>query len=169
MRKAILVVSGLTIFVAALFAVTEQPLDVKPGLWQVERTIHYSGLPPQMQAMLDRMTPQQKAAMGIDAPHPFKLCRTAKQLNTSWVQGDNNCKWTVVKSTASDLEVHGTSCRQGQNEGGATNVDVKIHVFDPEHLRGSIHGTETEEGVNATLDGTYTAKWLAASCPADQK
>lgn len=169
MRKAILVVSCLAICAALLFAATEQPLNVKPGLWQVERTVTYHGLPPQYQAMLDRLTPEQKAASGIDVPHPFKTCRTEKQINTSWVQGDNNCKWTVLKSTSTELEVHGTSCRLGRNEGQSTSVDVNIHVLDPEHLRGDIHGTETGNGINATLDGTYTAKWLGATCPAEAK
>lgn len=167
MKKSLVLVGCLVICAAVLFAVTEQPLNVKPGLWQVERTITYSGLPLQYQAMLDRLTPEQKAAMGIDAPHPFKTCRTEKQVNTSWVQGDNNCKWTVLKSTSSDLEVHGTACREGKNEGRTSSVDVTIHVLDPEHLRGNIHGTETGNGINATLDGTYTAKWIGATCSVD--
>jgi hypothetical protein len=51
-----------------------------------------------MQAVLDRMTPEQKAAMGIGTAQTFKTCRTADQLNTSWVQGDQNSKWTVLKN-----------------------------------------------------------------------
>jgi Protein of unknown function (DUF3617) len=169
MRKPILVASCLAVFVVVLFAADEQPLDVKPGLWQLDTMVKYTGLPAQYQAMLDRLTPEQKSAMGLGTAHTRKTCRTAKTLNTSWVEGDQNCKWTVLKSTSSDLEVHGTSCRMGKNEGWNSGVDVKIHVADNEHLRGSIHGTATGTGINATLDGNYTGKWLGASCPADMK
>lgn len=169
MRKSILVASCLAVCIAVLFAATEQPLNVRPGLWQIEQTVNYSGLPPQYQAMLDRLTPEQKAAMGLGTAHTYKTCRTEKQINTSWVQGDSNCRWTVLKSTSSDLEAHGASCRAGRNEGMVSNVDVKIHVDDAEHLRGSIHGTATGTGINATMDGTYAGKWVGSSCPADSK
>lgn len=169
MRKGIFVASCLAVCAAVLYAVDEQPLSVKPGLWQVDQTANYSGLPPEYQAMLERMTPQQKAAMGMNAAHSYKTCRTEKMLNTSWVQGDQNCKWTVLKSTPTDLEVHGTSCRMGKNQGWNTTADFKIHVADSEHLRGTIHGTATGPGINATLDGTYVGKWLGASCPDNLK
>lgn len=57
MKKSLVLVGCLVICAAVLFAVTEQPLNVKPGLWQVERTITYSGLPLQYQAMLGRRRP----------------------------------------------------------------------------------------------------------------
>lgn len=170
MRKAISVVGCFFVCVAVVFAVTEQPLNVRPGLWQIEQTVAYSGLPPQMQAMLDRLTPEQRKAMGIGGGTlTRKSCVTEKQLATSWVQGDENCKWTILKSTASDLEVKGTSCRAGKNEGWNSDVLVKIHVADSEHVQGSIHGTATGTGLNATLDGNYKGKWIATSCPDDLK
>lgn len=167
MRKAILVITGCVICSAVLFAVTEQRLNVKPGVWQVEYNVKYSGLPPQVQAMMDRMTAQQKAAMGIVAPKAYKMCLKEKDLNKGWTQGDNNCRWQVVKSTSSDLELHGTACKAGRNEGAESEVDLKFHAVDSEHVRATMHGTQTGNGMNATLDGNYTGTWLAASCPAN--
>lgn len=164
MRKSTLVASCLVICVAVLFAVDEQRLNVKPGLWQVEYTVKYSGLPPQMQAMMDHMTAQQKAAMGIAAPKAYKMCLKEKDLNKGWTEGDNNCRWKVVKSTSSDLDLHSTACRAGDAE-----VDLKFHAVDSEHVRATLHGTQAENGMNATLDGNYTGTWLASSCPADMK
>ena len=92
MRKGIFVAGCLAMFVAALFAADEQPLNVKPGLWQVEFSVKYSGLPPQYQAMFDHMNAQQKAAMGIEAPRTYKMCVKAKDLNKGWTQGDDNCR-----------------------------------------------------------------------------
>jgi hypothetical protein len=147
-----------------LLAVTEQRLKVKPGLWQIEQTMKYSGLPPQMQSMLDRLTPEQRKAMGVGGTLTRKQCVTEKQLNTSWVDGDQNCKWTILKSTESDLEVNGTACRAGTNQGWNSDVVVKIHVSDPEHLHGSMHGTATGQGIDATLDGSYKGDWVAEAC-----
>ena len=167
MRKPMLVVSGVVMCSVVLLAVTEQRLNVKPGVWQVEYNVKYSGLPPQMQAMVDRMSAQQKAAMGIEAPKAYKMCLKEKDLNKGWTQGDNNCRWQVVKSTSTDLELHGTSCKAGKNEGAESALDLKIHVIDSEHVQATMHGTESGNGLNAAIDGDYTGKWLSASCPAD--
>lgn len=167
MQKMILAVTCLAMCAAVVFAATEeQPLNVKAGLWQVEYNVKYSGLPPQMQAMVDRLTPQQRAAMGLEVPRTSKICVTEKNLNTPWVKGDNNCRWTVLKSTSSDLEVHGTSCKAGKNQGADSQLDLKIHALDSEHVRATMHGTGVDNGMNVTLDGDYTGKWMEATCPA---
>ena len=165
MRKAI-AVAGICLLAFVALAVTETPLNVKPGLWQVDMTLAYSGLPPNIQAMMDRMTAAQRAAMGLGGTKSYHRCVTTKQLNTPWIEGDSSCTWTVLKSTASDLEVRGTSCRLGKNQGMSSDVDVNIHVLDSEHVQASMNGTATGNGTNATLNGNYTGKWIGASCPA---
>ena len=168
MRTAISILVCLMICSAVLFAAgDQQPLNVKTGLWQVDYTVKYSGLPPDMQAALDRMNSQQKKAMGFDAPKTYKTCVTAKKLDTPWTEGDNNCQWNVLKSTSSDLEVHGTQCEAGKQQGLNTDVDVKIHADNAQHVTATMHGTATGNGMNTTLDGNYTGKWISASCPAE--
>jgi hypothetical protein len=167
MRKAILVVASLVTCASVLAAVTEQPLNVKTGLWQVDMMLNFSGLPAQMQAMLDHMTPQQRAAAGLGGTKNYKQCVTPKDLNKPMVQGDDSCRWTILKSTSSDLDVRGTACQAGKNQGLSTEVEVKIHAIDSEHVKATMHGTGTGNGVNATLDGNYAAKWIGATCPAE--
>jgi hypothetical protein len=166
MQKMIFTVACSVMCASLLAAVTEEPLNVKTGLWQVEMKLNYIGLPPQMQAMLDQMTPQQRAAAGLGGTKTHKQCVTPKEVNTPMVQGDDSCHWTVLKSTRSDLEVHGTSCQGGKNQGLSTQVEVKVHAIDSEHVRAIVHGTGTGNGVNATLDGTYAGTWIGATCPA---
>jgi len=168
-RKTIFVACCLTICAVALFGGEQQRLKVKTGLWQIDQTMSYSGLPPQMQAMIDRLTPEQQAAMGIHGKLTRNSCVTEKNLNTAWAEGDQSCKWTIVKSTDTDLEVNGTSCKMGMNEGWKSGVLYKLHALDPEHLQGSMHGTATGAGVDATLDGTYKAKWIAETCSENSK
>jgi hypothetical protein len=167
MRKAICIASCLTLCAAVLVAADEQrPLNVKPGTWQVEYNVKYSGLPPQYEAMIDQMTPQQKAAMGISSPKTSNRCVTQKNLNTSWAEGDNNCRWTVVKSTGSDLDLHGTSCAKGSKDMASDmKVDVNMHAIDSEHVHATLRGTATgNDGSKITMDGTYLGKWLSSTC-----
>jgi hypothetical protein len=169
MRKAMTVACCLTICSVVLLAAPEQRLQVKTGLWQIDLSVAYKGLPPEMQAMLEQLTPEQRAAMGIGGTRTDKRCVTDKQINTSWVDGDHNCKWTVLKATNTDLEVNGTACRASSKQGWISDVIVKIHVADPEHLQGAIHGTATGRGIDATIDGSYKGKWIAETCPNDSK
>lgn len=170
MRKILLAAGSLLVLVAVLFALDEQrPLNVKPGTWEIEYQVKYSGLPPQYQAMMEQMNAQQKAAMGLSVPKTYKLCVKEKDLNKPWSNGDD-CRWTPVKSTASDLEFHGNTCRRGSRANNDDmDMDIKIHALDPEHVHATIHGTGTMQGNKITLDGDYSAKWLGSACSPDSK
>lgn len=162
MRNALIVMSCLVVCAVVLVAAPDQqPLNVKTGTWQVDYTVKYSGLPPQVQAMMDRMSVQQRSAMGLDAPKSYKACVTQKTLNTAWFK-DKNCNWTITKSTSSELDAHGTSCHAGN--GMNSELDFKIHAVDSEHVRATMHGTSTGNGNNVVLDGDYTGTWTGATC-----
>lgn len=162
MRNAMLAMSCLTVCAVVLSAYPEQQrLDVKTGNWQVEYKVRYSGLPPQVQAMVDRMTAQQRSSMGLDSAKTYNACVTQQTLNTAWLK-DKNCTWTIVKSTSTELDAHGTSCRAGNSTN--SELDIKIHAVDSEHVRASMHGTSTGNGNNVVLDGDYTGTWTSATC-----
>jgi hypothetical protein len=57
--KSLLFVACLSL---PIVAVADQ-LNVKLGLWEVTSTTHTSGMPPLPKAMLDQMTPAQRAQM----------------------------------------------------------------------------------------------------------
>ena len=167
MRKKIFVSACLTVFVTVLFAADEQPLNVKPGEWQVQlHDIKYTGLPPQYQAMFDGMTSQQKSAMGLGTPETSKLCVKAADLNKAWSQ--DNCHWTTLKSSGSDLEARSTSCRHRSRGANSDDMDmnIKIHAVDSEHIRMILHATAIMQGSPVTIDGSYLGKWLGSTCSA---
>ena len=145
-----------TIPLAILFAATilfaansYQPLNVKPGLWHVTGTHQVMGKP-----------------MKTD----YKKCITAKDLNTNpWVNGpEEKCTWTVVTSTASDMEIKGTSCELGKEDGMDTNVDLKLHAVDTENVKATMQGTSTGNGQTVNVSGAFTGKWMGASCSANK-
>lgn len=158
-----------------------QPLNVKTGFWQVSVTTTMSGLPaipPEMQAKLDQMTPQQRAQIeammknrlgGTPQTSSYKKCVTKEELeNNPWNKPEEKCNWTVVNSTGSDMEVKTNSCTAGKNVGMTqTNVDLKIHVVDSENVQATMQLTSTGNNDTALVgSGTYTGKWLGATCPA---
>jgi len=156
------------------------PLNVKAGLWQVSSTHTASGLPPitpDMQARLAQMTPEQRARIeemmksrfgGTPQTTTYKKCVTTKNLNTNpWANGsDEKCSWTVRNSTSTDMEVQGSSCAAGKDQGMKTDVNIKFHVVDPENVKASMQGTSTGNGHTVNISGTYTGKWIGATCSA---
>ena len=85
-----------------------------------------------------------------------------------WVNGsDEKCTWTVVTSTASDIEIKGTSCELGKEYGMSTNVDIKLHAVDTENVKASMQGTSTGNGQTLNSNGTFTGKWMGSSCSAN--
>src|SRR3954447_6932119 len=124
-----------------------QPLNVKTGLWQVTEVSTIAGAPPitpDIQAALDKMTPERRARAEAmmksrfgGTPHTtqYQKCITAKDLNSNpFVNGPGEkCTWTTVNSTASDMEARGTACEAGKEQGMETDVDIKLHVVDPQN------------------------------------
>jgi Protein of unknown function (DUF3617) len=132
-----------------LFAGNNQPLNVKPGLWHVTGTNQF---------------------MGNSMKTDYKKCITAKDLNSNpWANGsDEKCTWTVVTSTASDMEVKGAACELGKEYGMNTDVDLKLHAVDSENVKASMQGTSTGNGRTVNVNGTFNGKWMSASCPANE-
>ena len=153
-----------------------QPLKVKTGLWQITITSTEKGappIPPDMQARLDQMSPEQKAKVeamiksrysGTPQTTTYKKCVTAKDLNTN--PFDSKCQWTILSATGTDLEAHGTSCDAGKNNNLVSEEKVKAHVIDSENAKGTVELTISGSSQTSHVNGTITGKWIGATCPA---
>ncbi|HEV2315001.1 MAG TPA: DUF3617 family protein [Candidatus Acidoferrales bacterium] len=136
------------------------PLNARTGLWQTTTTMKYSGLPPQFAAALKPTT-------------TYKSCLKPKDLSpNNWTTKGLGVKCstlTVLKSTATDIDVEGKGCSVG---GGMTGEGRgKFHLADTEHLTGSMDVTwsgSTPFGSGTVHShGDYTSNWIGATCPAD--
>ena len=159
MRKILLVVVVCSA-VAVVFAAAAgqfQPLNAKPGLWRMTKAITWTDLPPQMAAMM-KAAPQTTT---------YNSCVTTKDLNTNpWANGSgDDCTWTVLNSTSTDMEVQAVGCDFGKNSGMTAEVHGKIHLLDAENGTGSMEVTLTGNGQTMHGVATYTGKWSSASCP----
>jgi len=181
MRNSILFSAVLLWATVLLAESTFQPLNVKTGLWQVTESSTASGvppIPPDMQAKIDQMTPEQRARIeavitkrfgGTPQVTTYKKCVTAEDLNNNAFinKPDEKCAWTVLNSTGSDMEVRGTSCSAGRNQGMETDVHINIHALDSENVKASVQGTSTGNGHTMNINNSLTGKWVSASCPAE--
>jgi len=152
-RIVALVLTGTAI--AAAVAATFHPLNVKTGLWQLTVTTTWTGLPPPLNAQ-----------MANTRTHSYQTCVRPRDLSTNpWSEGSGqNCKWTVVRSTDTDMEVRGTSCDIGNEYGMSSEIHGRIHVLDSENGTGSFDITMTGNGQTVTGHAAYTGKWVGASC-----
>ena len=146
-----------------------QPFNVKPGLWQKTSTFKMSGAPPIPAGMLDKLTPEQRArfeermkasSSGNTRTENDKDCFTKEQLQKPMNFSDKQCKWTVLESTSTKAKGR-VSC---EAEGMQLNGSGEFEAPDQEHIRGSEHVTSSGGGNEMTVDGTFSFKWLSASC-----
>ena len=158
MRKAF-AATLVCLLTALVFAASEgiKPLNVKTGLWQITRTVNWTGLPPQI-----------AAAMKNGQPMNYKTCVKEKDLSSNpWAEGSGEkCGWTVLNSTGTDMEVEGTSCDLGRQYDMTADIHGKIHVLDTENGTGSFAVTLTGNGQTMKGNASYRGKWVGATCPA---
>jgi hypothetical protein len=159
MKKTIAVTVTCLMTSLALTAAAQdvRPLNAKTGLWQMTETINWTGLPP-----------QYAAAMRNGQSKNYTSCVKTKDLSSNpWAGGSReNCVWTVLKSTGTDMEVQGTSCDMGKEFGMTSEVHGTIHVSDSEDGSGSFVITLTGNGQSMHGRAAYTGKWTSASCGA---
>lgn len=156
---------------AAPSTVSVQQLNIRPGLWETSVTSNTAGEMPIPAEMLNRLTPEQRARMeermkansaahGHTATH--KKCVTKEDLEKQKLDfaGDKECTPTVTAST-STMAKGKLSC---QTEGMEGTTLFELEAPDPEHYKGSSHGTLTGNGHTMNIDATFSGKWLASSC-----
>src|SRR5215468_500401 len=164
---------------SVLLAGGKVKLNVKTGLWQTTITNTSTGsmgLPPEMAA---KLTPAQRAryeaaakkqASGTPRTETHKDCLTPEKLAedpfTDKSHGDNvKCQETVIKSTATDLEVR-ELCTDGSSKG---DTHLSFHADSPEHVTGSGTTTATMGGKVMNSVMKMDSKWISAACPAGTK
>ena len=150
MRKMILLNAVLASATVLLADSSVQPLNVKPGLWEVTMSITLNGMgtPPRT--------------------NTYKSCLKKEDLNKyPFTDPDKKCTYTILSSTGSTMEARGT-CAPG-SEGAKIDFKLRLDAVDTENVKGT--GQMTMSGPGGSMNGNYaaTAKWLGATCPANIK
>jgi len=150
---------------------TLKPLNIKPGLWENTRTIKRTGEMPIPTELLNRLTPEQRAKMeermkAHSAAHANtiteKHCVTKEDLEKDRLNlaEAKECTTTVLNSTSTSVKARLVCDTEGMHATG----NLELVAADPEHLNGSYHSTMDGNGHAMNVEGTWTSKWLGASC-----
>ena len=139
-------------YVATAVTQSVQPLNARTGLWQMSETTTWTGLPPEMANMMES-----------GRTHSYTSCVKPQDLTSNpWQEGSKEkCTWTVLSSTATDMDLKGTGCSIGM-QGETVDVHGKIHLTDPKNGTGSFDFSMS--GQNVQGHAAYTGRWLAAAC-----
>jgi hypothetical protein len=151
-----------------------QTFMAKPGLWEITTTTKMSGMPQIPMPDLSQVPPDQRARVeammngmqgrGAMPPTTTRECMTQEKLDrqmfTDKRADRENCKQTVVSKTATTREMK-IECT-GED---AMNGTLKITASDPQNVKGEMAMNLTGgRGAGATVNSTFTAKWLGADC-----
>ena len=163
---------------AAAHAQSMTDAPIRPGLWETTITSNMQmHLPPEIQARLNAMTPQQQAMMKANMPagmgggapmtNKTRSCSTGQSVNDLVNQAQekgSQCKLTNQTQTASGMSFD-ISCTM--QEGTATGHS-SFTMADKDHVNGTTHMTanlnENGRPMSMTIDSTLSSHYLGADC-----
>jgi hypothetical protein len=151
-------------------ALAQKPvLNVKMGLWELTSMTQVGGQMPAIDT--SKMTPEQKAQFeaamksAVLGAHTnvTKSCITKEKFDkANFMMTDKDaetCKQTVSTNTPTSLDA-AIACTGEHPRTG----EVHIEAPSPSAFKGTIKFAMSERGRAMTVDGTMTARWLAADC-----
>ena len=144
MRKSLFFAAIVLSPAVLLMAADLQPLNVKPGLWQVTMTSTIQGLP-------------------APSTTTYKSCVKKEDLTKyPFTDPDDKCTWTVGNSTSDKMNAKGTCMPPGA---GKVDFNIQLNALNTESVNGT--GQLSMNGPSGAMNGTYaaTAKWIGAACP----
>ena len=121
---------------------SSEQLNVKLGLWEVTSTTHTSGMPPLPKAMLEQMTPAQRAqmeaAMKAEAAkgpetRTERECITQEDVENPFQSETEGCTQTIVTTTRTTQELRLTCT--GEFKGSGV---MRITTPTPESMTGTM-------------------------------
>jgi hypothetical protein len=153
-----------------------EPLDIKPGLWEITLTVQTSGLPPMPPEVLAKLTPEERARIEAKAKERAaegprttvkRSCLDEKELHQPLMLtfgGDGQgCRQTVTNASRTRQEIR-VDCGKGAPHGGGT---VRIEAMDPENVKVSSRWSATDGARTMKMSSTAILRWLGAVCELD--
>lgn len=168
MKKRLLLAASIA-FAASTPAAA---LDVKLGLWETTNHSQAHGQLPISEADLQKMTPQQRAAVAkmegsSNKPRTmvYKSCLTKEKLakdKTTFLSGKPGMKCSSKLSKDTSTSIAGSRhCTGGSSE---ESENFAFQARDREHVNGTVAVTFREGGRAMSSKGTLSSRWLGASC-----
>lgn len=164
----------LIAMITALPVLAADGLNVKTGTWQTTLVMKTSGMAMPESAMAN-MNAQQRAQMEAmmkqmsnAAPKTIieKSCITEKDLKegafrTQQMQKDSKCTYKPGVSNRTHQEV----VFECPGERGISSGRLVVDAVNSSNIKGEMH----VKAASATIDTTFTSKWLGPTCAAEDK
>lgn len=153
------------------------PLDVKLGLWESSSTSQMSGAPPIPDAILQKLTPEQRARMEAaqkareakgPQTHTQQTCLTKESLAKAmdFGHGDSsNCTRTVLRSSSREQDIRFNCDIQGMKG----SSEIHVEATDNEHVTGNAKTNSAGGGNNMNIKVSFKAHWIGSDCSAMKK
>jgi hypothetical protein len=157
------------ILLALSITAQAEPLDVKPGLWELTTVTEKKNA--NKPTNLDKLNPEQRdkvekklAEQAKKETKTAQACLREEQIKSGEVfigkTHQANCKRTFLTQTPTDLAA--TLECSGVNK---MSGDVAMHADNPEHLSGTVKMLYGNKGEMQMLtDSTITARWIGSDC-----
>jgi len=153
-----------------------QPLDIKPGLWEITLTVETSGQPPMTPEVLAKLTPEERATIEAKAKERAaegprttvkRSCLDEKELQRPLVltfggEEGQGCRQTVVNASRTRQEIR-VDCGKFAQQGDGT---VRIEAADRENVKVLSSWSATNSSRTMKMRSTATLRWLGAVCEA---
>lgn len=151
---------------------TTEPLDMKPGFWQITLVVRSSGAPPLSPEVLSKLTPEQRSQIETKAREAAagprvsvkRSCLKERELQQPLMLGfgseEQGCRQTLTSATRLKQEIR-VDCDKGGPHGGGT---IRIEVANPENATVSSDWSATDGARTMTMSSTATLKWLGSVC-----
>ena len=178
MKTAVACLAALALTTAA-YAQSASSAPIKAGLW--ETTITSSTqmqLPPELQARIDAMTPQQQAMMKANMPGGMgggaptttttRSCSTGQSVQDLMNQAQqkgSQCKLTNQTQTGNTMSFD-IACTMQQ---GTANGHSTYTMADSDHVNGTTHLTANMSGgrggsASMNMDMSLASHYLGSDC-----
>ena len=157
--------------------VADEPLDIRPGLWEITLTLHAIDVPPIPPAVLGKLTPDERARietkakeLAADGPRASvkRSCLDQTDLQGSFMLafggGSQGCQPAVTNASRTGQEIR-VDCGKDSGRGGGT---VRVEAPDPEHVKVSSRWSASDGARILNMSSTATLKWLGAACELDR-
>jgi len=172
----------LAAFTLATVAHAQSSSPIKAGLWETTvSTTMQMQLPPEVQARIAAMTPQQQAMMKANMPggmgggspvvtttHSCSTGQTVNDLVNQAQQKGSECKLANQTQTGNSMSFD-VSCTMPQ---GTANGHSTFTMADSDHVNGTSHLTAQMSGgrsngtTSMAMDTTLTSHYLGSDCGA---
>ena len=154
-------------------ALAAEPINIKPGLWDVTQTMTMSGAPLYVEGFNAAQRAEYAKSWARTANKPEteqdKQCITAKDIKEARLFEDKRSEGKqctrTVKSQTSTAWRASSECK---DENTTNLLELDYTAPAPERFTGSVKSTMTSPNGKTVIDIKMSGKWIGASCPDEE-